>query len=125
MNATYPSPVESLSAEELKVLSAELEEAFCSESRDGDTWWCDEDAEHRYDAMKAEEWRRFLLANPDYVPPKASELVSMMTRDALNYLQNNVALTRSISDRFHTEFAGIKVGQSISIRKPAKFLAQG
>lgn len=121
MTTNYPTPVTELSDADLVSLSAELEEEYCYEDREGFTDWSDEDAEQRYDAMKAESWRRFLLANPDYVAPNTSVFLRMIQMDALNILQKKPSFSAFVSRNFDQEFTRPKIGATISVRMPQKF----
>lgn len=123
MTTNYPTPVTELSDADLVSLSAELEEAYYYEDREGFTDWSDEDAEQRYDAMKAESWRRFLLANPDYVAPNTSVFLRMIQMDALNMLKGKLNFSSAISSSFDREFSKPKIGAAISVRIPQKFSA--
>lgn len=124
MTTAYPTPVTELSDEELETLSAELEEAYQSSDEDGFGYWSDDDAEQRYDAMKAETWRRFLLANPDYVAPPTSELLKVLTRNALECLQRNIQSSSRIEAAFVV--SGVrKIGDTINVRRPVGFRVNG
>ncbi len=114
----YQSDVHLMPDAELETLSAELREAYCTNDEDGYDWWCDDAAENRYDAMRAEIRRRWELANRRGLRPLTP---SILAKSVLETLQNGFKFNRHISNELDAEFTGKKIGQTMTVRKPYRF----
>ena len=113
----YPSDVCALSDEELKILSAELQEAYEVNGEDDWDYWTDDAAENRYHEMLQEIYRRFMLANPDWRPPTPNEF----SLTVLATLKDSLCFARRVNEAFERECPG-KIGDAIEVRRPTRLV---
>lgn len=111
-STSYPTPVESLTDNELRVLSSELEEAYRRSGGDDD-YWLDDEAESRYWEMQHEEGRRFRMANPDWEPPTTRELTRLLAENVLQAFSQNMEFAQNFLPEF-----GNKIGSTIQVQRP-------
>lgn len=111
----YQSDVRGMPDVELEKLSEELSEAY-EQSGGDDGYWTDDAAETRYYEMRAEIARRWDLAHPEEAA-RRRPMTAMFVRVALGALQGNLQTATAIS----REVDRTKVGDTITVRRPAKF----
>jgi hypothetical protein len=119
----YQQDVRTLTDEELKVLSAELQEAYYCTSYDEDygdcSDWSDDDAETRYGEMQAEIHRRYFESLTPEQQAKARGA------SVLEMLKTNLVFAGRVNQAFDAEFSGKKIGDTFTIRKPTRYLGNG
>ena len=123
MSAAYPTPVESLSDEELATLSAEIEAQCCLHEEDGDDDWCgkdyDPDATDRFFAMRREIARRAWEALTPEERKAQTVRIRLITDEALGALARNMAFAKTLSRDFEGQFS--KIGSPIHLRTPPRY----
>ena len=115
MPSAYQTDVRTLTDEELRLLSEELE-TECLHSYGDDEWWDDSEAEGRYYEMQREIRRRWELANPGRKSASPSALSAVM----LDRMSLTIAFAREVNREFQRS---MKTGNTVTVRKPWRFVA--
>jgi hypothetical protein len=120
MSTAYSTDVRSLSDEELRVLSAEIEEAYDVHDADDSSLPQDDEATDRYWAMFYEIDRRWEEANPEAAKERY-EARKRLCKVALEVLSKNLSLANTVNRVFDSEFRSPKIGDTINVRRPQQF----
>ena len=119
----YSQDVRTLTDEELKTLSEEMNEAFVRPNDDGDADWIDSEAEDRYWEMCSEiERRRWEALTPEQQEAEVRAR-GEFTRAALEVLANNLKLNLLNLPTLDAGFGARvpKIGATITVREPPRW----
>lgn len=109
----YTQDVATFTDAELETLSAEMQEAYEHPGYDGDSYWCDNEAETRYFEMRRELDRRH--PRP---PHPLDAVMDFYLRESMKSLAQSIEFSALVASGAGSNRL---IGESFALRSPVRF----